>query len=80
MSGIPKEIYKYCSDCSFYVNKNIKVRHCFNCGFCVERFYYHSPWLSKCVGEKNKKIYFIYIGSLIANAIYLVLCISISYS
>ena len=78
MNGIPKEIYKYCSDCSFYIKRNIKVRHCFDCGFCIERFYYHSPWLSKCIGEKNKIIYYIYIGSILVNAIYLIICISIS--
>lgn len=77
LKGIPKEKYKYCSDCYFYINKNKKVKHCFDCGFCVEGFHRHSMFLSKCVGRKNLCMYYVFLISLLANAVYLVLCVSI---
>ena len=42
MKGTPKNEYKYCSECLFYINLNKKVNHCFSCGICVEGFYRHS--------------------------------------
>lgn len=78
MKGIPKEKYKFCSECFFYVSKKRRVKHCFECGICVEGYHHHASWLlGKCVGRGNRCMYYIFILSLVANAVFLALCISI---
>ena len=75
MKGIPKEQYKYCSECLFYINKNKKVNHCFKCGLCIEGFHRHSFLINKCIGKKNFYLFYIFIGILLINIIYVIIII-----
>ena len=78
MKGTPKNEYKYCSECLFYINLNKKVNHCFSCGICVEGFYRHSFLINKCIGRKNKYLFFIFILALIINIIYIAIAIGLA--
>ena len=72
MKGTPKEQYKYCSECLFYIDINKKVNHCFTCGICVEGFHRHSFLINKCIGKKNFYLFYIFFLMLIANVIYII--------
>lgn len=72
MKGIPKEQFKYCSECLFYINLNKKVNHCFTCGICVEGFHWHSFLINKCVGRKNFYLFCIFFVIFIVNIIYII--------
>ena len=77
--GIPAEQYKYCSECLFYYNISEKVKHCLICGICVEGFFRHSILINKCIGKKNFIFFNIFIVSLIANIILIIVIICFSY-
>ena len=77
--GIPKEQYKYCSECLFYINKSNKVKHCFNCGICVEGFFRHSILINKCIGKKNFILFNIFLVLFFFNIIFIVVIICFSY-
>ena len=62
-SGEPKELYKLCSECHFYVNKNKKVFHCFDCDICIENFKFHCPVTGKCIGKNIIITYYFFILS-----------------
>ena len=62
-SGEPKELYKLCSECHFYVNKNKKVFHCFDCDICIENFKFHCPVTGKCIGRNIIITYYLFILS-----------------
>ena len=72
MKGIPKEQFKYCSECLFYINLNKKVNHCFTCGICVEGFHWHSFLINKSVGRKNFYLFCIFFVIFIVNIIYII--------
>jgi palmitoyltransferase len=55
---------RYCRICEFY--QPLRVRHCHSCEQCVATFDHHCPWLSTCIGEKNKLAF---IGYLFAQTL-----------
>ena len=59
-----QEKKRYCRICEFY--QPLRVRHCHVCGQCVSTFDHHCPWLSTCIGEKNKLAF---IGYLLAQSL-----------
>jgi hypothetical protein len=56
-----QEKRRYCRMCEFY--QPLRVRHCHSCEECVSTFDHHCPWLSTCIGEKNKLAFIAYIFS-----------------
>jgi hypothetical protein len=62
-SGEPKELFKLCSECHFYVNKNKKVYHCYDCDICIENFKCHCPVTGKCIGRNIIITYYLFILS-----------------
>ena len=39
-------------------------KHCNVCNKCCPTYDHHCPWISNCVGEKNRNIFFLFISSL----------------
>ena len=39
----------------------IRSKHCRMCQKCVSTYDHHCPWLGNCVGERNRKNFYIYL-------------------
>lgn len=65
-SVILPEIYiqkdkKYCVKCR--VLKINGIRHCYTCDLCILDMDHHCPWVGKCIGKNNIKLFKIFIFS-----------------
>ena len=48
-----------CLVCNSHVDNY--VYHCESCDLCCEGFSHHCKWLGKCIGERNKILWFGYV-------------------
>lgn len=39
----------------------MRARHCKSCNRCVRRYDHHCPWIENCVGEKNHRVFMLYL-------------------
>lgn len=66
----PKEMAKvqttYCSLCM--VPQPLRTTHCFRCKHCVCTRDHHSFWVGNCIGEQNRKFYFIWMVLVLLQA------------
>ena len=50
---------KYCYTCNIY--RPLRASHCDKCGYCVERFDHHCPYIEVCIGRRNHIFFFMYL-------------------
>ncbi|XP_015879572.2 protein S-acyltransferase 24 [Ziziphus jujuba] len=48
-----------CATCK--IVRPLRAKHCSTCDRCVEQFDHHCPWVSNCIGKKNKWDFFIFL-------------------
>jgi hypothetical protein len=63
---------KVCQKCKCV--KPPRTHHCSKCGRCVLRMDHHCRWVDNCVGQRNLKIFLIFVLYLGVNCLYTVVC------
>ncbi|XP_056394609.1 palmitoyltransferase ZDHHC12 isoform X2 [Hyla sarda] len=48
--------------CGYCLLKPMRARHCKSCRRCVRRYDHHCPWIENCVGEKNHRVFILYLA------------------
>ena len=60
----PKSGETSCYECMSHVS--LDTKHCWSCNKCVVHFDHHCKWLNHCVGERNYKIFVIFLSNTCA--------------
>ena len=55
--------YRICQHCQIVMDLDKGTEHCIDCNVCVEGLDHHCPWSSKCIGRKNLKLFYLFLGS-----------------
>ncbi|KAL5714882.1 protein S-acyltransferase [Ranunculus cassubicifolius] len=56
-----------CPTCK--IIRPVRSKHCSTCKRCVEQFDHHCPWISNCVGKRNKWDFFVLICMATATSL-----------
>lgn len=65
-----------CPDCE--VIRTSRSRHCSICNKCVERFDHHCPWVNNCVGIKNHHYFMMFLSSITATLLVVLITVSVN--
>ncbi len=49
----------YCSTC--FIDIPLRAKHCNTCNKCIATFDHHCTWVGNCIGEKNKRLFIIFL-------------------
>ena len=44
--------------------KEARAIHCEDCDICIEGLDHHCIWVGKCVGKKNLRLFYVFVGSV----------------
>ena len=55
--------YRICNICKIVRRNSDNTHHCDECNICIKGVENHCSWISKCISKKNKKIFFVFLGS-----------------
>lgn len=75
--GEPRPKYKICNKCGFWVEIDKNVNHCYECNICIEGYEHHCSLICKCIGRKNKYLFYIFMFSIILTLVYFIISIFI---
>ncbi|KAI9102014.1 DHHC palmitoyltransferase-domain-containing protein [Phlyctochytrium arcticum] len=62
-------VQKYCITCNIW--RPLRASHCSTCDRCVANHDHHCPWVANCVGKRNYSVFYMFISSCSALAMYL---------
>ena len=62
--------YRICNICKIIMINKDKTDHCEECNVCIIGADHHCPWTSKCIGKRNKTIFYIFVFSTFVLLIY----------
>ena len=62
--------YRICNICKTIMRNKDKTDHCDECNVCIIGADHHCPWTSKCVGKKNKKLFYLFVCSTFTLLLY----------
>lgn len=67
---------KFCVICEH--TQKPETEHCGDCDLCIEGYDHHCPWTGKCIGAGNLTVFYVFVGSLFASMILIVLSVVLS--
>lgn len=62
--------YTICNRCKIIMPKDMNIEHCEDCDVCVVGMDHHCPWTSKCVGEGNLWLFYVFVISTFVLLLY----------
>lgn len=57
-----KGYFRKCEQCNLWIALDKRCYHCERCGVCIEGYDHHCPWTTKCIGERNIKFFYGFLG------------------
>ena len=67
--------YRICNICKIVRRNSDNTHHCDECNICIKGVEHHCSWISKCISNKNKKLYYLFLLSTFTLILYFILAI-----
>ena len=67
--------YRICNKCKIVRRMSDNTQHCDECDICIKGVEHHCSWISKCISDKNKKLYYLFLLSTFSLIIYFILAL-----